>query len=529
MKPVAPSLFDRAITALAPGYGVRRYNARVALHAAGQYAGARSTRNALKAWFTRAGSADADTLGDLETLRSRSRDLLRNNPIATGARATSRSNVVGTGLHVRAQIDRELLGMTEKQAEAWEQKAEKIFHRWAVSKAADITRHQNFYELQALVFSTVFESGDCLVLRRKAKVRSILALALAIIEADRIVTPTVESVDPDIRQGVRIDADGAPVSYFVANDHPGDDVISSIGDYVEIPALGAQSGEVMALHVFERLRPGLTRGVPFLAPVIETLKQLDRFTEAELMKAVVSSFFTVFMKTSDDSGLPVANTPVPGMAANDVTLGSGSVVEMGTDEGIEVAQSSVNTAFDPFFLAVVRQIGVALSIPYELLVMHFTASYSASRAALEMAAQFFKERREWLINAFCQPVYEWVIVDAINAGLLPAPGFDDPLRRSAYLGAMWIPPSKLVLDPKKEWEAEKIAVDMGGKTLEQVVTEKTGGDWKKTTEQRGREHALRVKLKLEPEVIDPIKLAEATSDRPEPGDASGDDKGGDDQ
>lgn len=527
MKPVAPSLFDRAITALAPGYGVRRYSARVALHAAGQYAGARSKRNALKAWFTRPGSADADTLGDLEVLRSRSRDLLRNNPIATGSRATSRSNVVGTGLHVRAQIDRELLGMSEKDAEAWEQKAEKVFHRWAVSKAADITRHQNFYELQALVFSTVFESGDCLVLRRKAKIRSILPLALALVEADRIVTPTDRTPDPDIREGVRIDSDGAPVSYFVANDHPGDDVIQAPLNYVEVPALGAESGEVMALHVFERTRPGLTRGVPFLAPVIETLKQLDRFSEAELMKAVVSSFFTVFMKTSDDSGLPNATPGIPGMGANDVALGSGSVVEIGNDEAIEVAQSSVSTSFDPFFKAVVRQIGVALSIPFELLMMHFEASYSASRASLEMAAQFFKERREWLVGAFCQPIYEWVIVDAINAGLLPAPGFDDPLRRSAYLGAQWIPPSKLVLDPKKEWEAEKIAVDMGGKTLEEVVTEKTGGDWKKKTEQRGREHALRVSLKLEPETLDPNKAAPKPDDKPEPGDAGGGNQGGD--
>ncbi|GJD31491.1 hypothetical protein PMNALOAF_2750 [Methylobacterium adhaesivum] len=517
MIPVAPSILDRAITALAPGYGVRRYNARIALHAAGQYSGARSTRNALKAWMTRAGSADSDTLGDLETLRSRSRDLLRNNPIATGARATSRSNVVGTGLHVRAQIDRELLGMTEAQAEAWEQKAEKLFHRWAVSKAADITRHQNFYELQALVFSTVFESGDTLVLRRKAKVRAVLALALAIVEADRIVTPVEHLNDPSVRDGVRIDEDGAPVSYFVANDHPGDDVISAISGFKEVPAIGAASGEVMALHVFERVRPGLTRGVPFLAPVIETLKQLDRYSEAELMKAVVSSFFTVFMKTANDDGLASATAPLPGMASNEVTLGSGSVVELGSDESIEVAQSTANTNFDPFFLAVVRQIGVALSIPYELLVMHFTASYSASRAAIEMASQFFKERREWLVNAFCQPVYEWFIVDAVNAGLLTAPGFDDPVRRAAYLGAMWIPPSKLVLDPKKEWEAEKIAVEMGGKTLEQVVTEKTGGDWKKTTEQRGREHSLRVALKLEPETLDPNKAAGGAPEKPEPG------------
>ena len=527
MKPPAPSILDRAITAVAPAYGVRRYNARIALNMAGQYSGARSTRNALKAWFTTPGSADSDTLGDLETLRSRSRDLLRNNPIAVGARSTKKSNVVGTGMHVRAQIDRELLGLSDKEAEAWESKAEKLFDRWALSKACDITRHQNFYSLQGLVFNSTFDSGDCLVLRRKPKVKSVVPLALALIEADRLRTPLEYVSDPDVREGVRLDEDGAPISYFVANDHPGELLVSELSGFVEVPALGAKSGEVMALHIFQRDRIALTRGVPSLAPVIEPLKQLDRFSEAELMKAVVSSFFTVFMKTTDDDGLASATAPGPGnnLAPGDVTLGAGTVVNMGTDEEMQVAQSAISTNFDPFFKAVVRQIGVALSIPFELLMMHFEASYSASRAALEMASQFFKEHRTWLIETFCQPVYEWFIVDAINGGLLSAPGFDDPVRRAAYLGSMWIAPAKLILDPMKEWEADELAIEIGAKTLEQVTTEKTGGDWKKNTEQRGREHAARVKLKLEPEVVDPLALAEATKpdppDKPDGGDNGG--------
>lgn len=505
MKPIALNAFDKVINAVAPIHGAKRYQARLAMAYVGQYAGAKSNSAGLKLFNPTAGSADSDSIGDLPTLRSRSRDLVRNTPIAGGALATKRSHIVGTGLRLRADIDRTFLGISREQAEEWERHTEQLFDMWAVSKACDITLHQDFYALQGLVFGAVFESGDTLVLRRKSKKRNVVSLALAVIEADRIATPPSLASDASIRAGVKIDADGAPVSYFVLNDHPGDYVLGLIDGYKEVKAFGAKSGESMALHVFRRLRPGQTRGVPELAPVIEIIKQLGRYSDAELMSAVVSSFFTVFMKTRDDSGLQGATAPVPGMAADEITMGPGAVVNIGTEEDITIANPArPNTNFDAFFSAVIRQIGVALSIPYELLIMHFTASYSASRAALEMAAQFFKEQREWLISVFCQPVYEWFLTEMILTGLIKAPGFfDDPVRRAAWLGSQWIPPSRIVIDPEKEWRAEGHAIDLGAKTLEEVTLEKTGGDWKQKTEQRAREHKARSEAGLEPETLAP--------------------------
>jgi len=522
MKALAPSLFDRFLAGVAPNYAARRYSAKLAFHVAGQYAGARSNRAALKAFNPRGGSADSDSLGDLPALRSRSRDLVRNTPIATGALATSKSNTVGTGLRLRAEIYREILGLSVEQAEVWERKAEELFDIWASSAASDITLTQNFYELQGLVFETVFESGDSLVLRRKAKRPGIVPLALSVIEADRIATPTALQNDETVRSGVRIDEDGAPVSYFVAQDHPGDYVISAIDSFREVRAFGTASGERMALHVFRRRRPGQTRGVPELAPVIEILKQLDRYSEAELMAAVVSSFFTVFLKTKGDDGLAGATPPLPGMTADEITMGPGAVVNIDTDEEVVTANPGrANSNFDAFFSAVVRQIGVALSIPYELLIMHFTASYSASRAALEMAGQFFKERRAWLVSTLCQPVYEWFLIDAISAGLIEAPGFfESPVKRAAWLGSQWIPPTRLVLDPLKEWKAEAEAVSLGAKTLEDVSLERTGRDWKTTTEQRAKEHKARVEAGLEPAIL---TGAGGTPDPADMPDESGDD------
>lgn len=505
MTPLKPSLMDRMLASVAPSYATRRYNARLAFYATGQYAGARSDRTALKAWRTSAGSADTDSIGDLPTLRARSRDLLRNNPIAGGALNTTKTNVVGSGLKVRSKVDHELLGIDEAAADKWERRAEKLFHLWAKSKLSDISRTQNFYEQQGLVWRAVFESGDTFVLRRVSKSpRSIVKLALNVIEADRVDTPPEQLAADDVRMGVRLDEAGAPISYYVLNEHPAEAFVAGSPAWREIPAYGAVSGEQMVLHVYERVRPGLTRGVPSLAPVIEPLKQLDRFTEAELMKAVVSSFFTVFLKTATNDGIAGIPGAVPNLGKNEVAMGPGTILDIGQNEDVVTAQSQVNANFDPFFAAVVRQIGVALGIPYELLVMHFIASYSASRAALEMAAQFFRDRREWLVTSFCAPVYEWFLIDAINAGLLEAPGFfSDPVRRAAWLGAEWIGPTRIILDPLKEWKADQAAVAMGARTIEQVIIEKTGSDFETTTAQRIKEHAARFAGGLEPETLTP--------------------------
>jgi capsid protein len=49
-----------------------------------------------------------------------------------------------------------------------------------------------------------------------------------------------------------------------------------------------KSGAPLVLHLFDKVRPGQSRGVPYLAPVIELIKQLGRYTDAEVMAAVVS-------------------------------------------------------------------------------------------------------------------------------------------------------------------------------------------------------------------------------------------------
>ena len=485
------------------------------------YLGARYDRRSMKEWRPGTGSANADTNCDLPTLRGRSRDLQRNAPIATGAINTVVTSTVGVGLRPQSRIDRELLGLSEDEADAWERHAQRVWRLWADSPNCDVTRTQHFAGLTDQVLRATLASGDVLVIRRFVeRGGDLLGLKIQTVEADRISNPQLQGDTDRLIQGVEIDADGAPLRFHVRSRHPGDVLWRGTDSWSAVPAYGLETGERFALLVFKRERPGQMRGVPFLAPVIEPLKQLDRYSEAELTAAVVSALFTVFVKSATpDDGLGGAGLATPdgqlAPAVGDYRLGSGAIVELADGESIETANPNrPNDKFDPFFQAYLRQIGVALEIPFELLIKHFTASYSAARGAMLEAWRAFLTRRQWLVQMFCQPCYEWVIAEAVLRGHLVAPGFfEDPIRRAAWTGAMWVGPAQGQIDPRSEIEAAKGRVELGISTLEQETAAITGGDWEQNHVQQVKEQRARTRDGLG---VQPSATAPAGPVTPEP-------------
>lgn len=519
------NLLDRMITWFDPEQGLRRQQLRGYLAMTGGYTGARLDRRQTSRWFTVDGSANRIALPDLPKLRERSRDLLRNAPLAVGAVNTVCTNTVGTGLKVQPRIDRELLAGVfagdEAAFDRWERDAERVFREWSDNETCDATRTQTFAELQELAFRSVLESGDVFVVRRMLDRRSVaLATALQLIEADQVANPPGRRDDRTLAAGVELDALGAPAAYHILDAHPGD-ILPGQSQSRRFAIYGGRSGERQILHLYRQLRPGQARGVPYLAPVIETFKQLDRYTEAEIMAAVVASMFTVFVKSQ--SGLGAAS-PVLETGARktdeDYKLGSGAILDLAPDEDVTIANPGrPNDSFDPFILAVLRQTGVALELPFEVLVKHFTASYSAARAALLEAWKFFRARRHWLAVKLCQPVYGWVIGEAVLRGRLIAPGFfDDPALRLAYLGAEWTGPAAGQIDPLKENQADKIAEAHGWKTAQEITAEKTGGDWERKCAQRSKEVRMAAAGGMAPPGMEPVAPAAASPDpdRPEP-------------
>lgn len=445
-------------------------------------------------WLTSSKSVLEDIEYNIPKLRERSRDLYMGAPLATGALKTMRTNIVGPGLRLNAQIDAGYLGLTREEADQWETHVEREFSLWADSLHCDAQRMNNFYQLQGLGFLSQLMNGDtfCLlpIIPRPGMPYD---LRVHIIEADRVCNPQQmpNEFDTKIVNGVEINQYGEVVAYHIADKHP--DSVSGMtqNKWSRIEKFGQKTGRPNILHLIEMERPEQRRGVPVLAPVIESMKQLVRYSDAELMAAVVNAFYSVFITTEnngekDEFGSIPEEDMIDGEDENSIELGTGTVHFLGENEKIqEASPGRPNANFDGFVTSICRQIGAALEIPYEVLLKNFTSSYSASRGALLEAWKMFKMRRQWLADSFCQPIYEEFLTEAIAKGRIEAPGFFvDPMIRKAYCQAEWNGPSQGQLDPLKEVNAAEKRVQNGFTTRAQETVSLGGGDFFKNLELR---------------------------------------------
>lgn len=501
---VPVTIMDEVVNFFDPVKGAARYQQRMRMAIMGGYTGADRTRRANQSGRVPERDADSAIIPDLSTLREESQHMLRNNAIAGGAIKTNITKVVGTGLKVKSQICREVLRLSDSQADAWERAAEREFRLATETREIDAERALPFSLMQGMVFLKVLEDGDVLVnLPRFQRAGSPYSLKLQPIEAARLCNPNNKPHTATLSAGVQKDQYGAPVAYHVLNQHPGGLLRYQSGktdlSWTTLKAF-SPTGAPLALHIYDKTRPGQTRGVPYLAPVVELIKQLGRYTDAEVMAAVVSGMLTVFV--TNESGNPqLGPAPTAANPTGDATLqvdttgmelGYGSVIGLLPGEKVEtVNPGRPNPAFDPFVTSILRQIGLALEIPFELLVKHFTSSYSAARAALEEAWDYFQRRRHWLVSVFCQPVYEAIITEAVIRGRLQAPGFlADPMIRKAWLGTTWTGDAPSQLDPLKEINAAAKRVELTISTLDEESRRLTGTAWEDKLPQVLKERAI---------------------------------------
>lgn len=489
--------------------GVRRSYPAIKNQGYGDH-GASRRKKSLVAWNPLAGDAEEDIHQNLEVLRPRARDLYMGGSMANGALKTLRTNIIGTGLRLKPDFDADFLRLSEEQARKLKRQIEREFALWAESKDCDASGQHNFVELQQLAFLSWMMSGDAFaLLPLMPRKHAVYDLRVRILEADRCSDPLHEKLNPDrkVHNGVEVDKDGMVIAYWFSDRHPGALSMEPM-DWKRVEARGKRSGRYNVLHLMESERPEQRRGVPILAPVIESLKQLERYTEAELMAAVISGMFTVFIETEngepDEFGLgndPAENPtgePLP-IPSNDLKMGNGAVNFLEPGEKATFANPTrPNSGFDPFVMAILRQVGASLEIPYELLLKHFTASYSASRAALLEAWKMFRMRRSWMSADFCQPIYEEWFAEAVIKGRIDAPGiFDDPLMFKAYTKAEWHGPSQGQLDPVKEVNAAILRADKGFSTHQREAAELTGSEYESNVRQLAYEQQIRKQYGLE--------------------------------
>lgn len=460
-----------------------------------------SKKSSMRGWFTRQLSPDGDTLPKRDNMVAASRDLFMNTPMAGAIIRRLCSASIGFGLSLQSRIEREGLGISDEAADKWERNVERLWRIYAESKDVDITRQMNFYQLQGLVYMSKLLSGDVFYMLPWVPVAGFpFETRVKVIESDLCSSPLEQMLTFGVAAGIKVDSYGAPESYFFSNRYPYETEISNDLEmkWEEIRAYDAVSGRRNVYHVFTRDRPGQRRGIPLLAHMFDSLKQLSRLSEAKLMHNLIQTFFTVFVKNqkgiaSLGEGYGAETTVKEEGEAdynNTYEMGNANIIELDEDKDITVADPSrTDAGFDAFHNSIVTQLGASVGIPRDTLLLHFQASYSAMRGEmLEFYRTAMADRKNFALD-FNQPVYEAWLFEMVSKGVIKAKGFlEDPIKRKFWSKTKWTGQGMGQIDPLKETKAaiERINANLSNHENECALI--NGDDWFSTFQRNVSEY-----------------------------------------
>lgn len=466
------NIIDKAIGFINPKAGMARLRERKIYNLARVDQGYSNKDDPiLHNWRVGANSPDDDILYSLDDLRAKSRSLYMNNDLAGAALKKMRTKTVGSGLLPKPTINYTYLGIEREKAKELERIIKNKFNAWALSKNSDASRMFSFYELQSLLQLSWVMNGDAFAIPlRKTRKGINIELCVQLLEADRVTNP----LNPNkyTKSGIEFDESGELLNYYIASAHPGESASYTVNKYPAFNSLGRKN----ILHIFEPERIGQRRGVPILAPIIFSLKQLGKYKSSELTAAVINAMIGIIIESEEAEndgfagsfGTPmedeVENTAIPKKETK-ITLDHGTMVVGKPGEKIkEFSTTRPNKNFKEFVEAICEEMGANLEISKEVLMSSFKNSYSAAKASLEEAHQRFQVSRKILERTFCQPIYEEFILELIKNGDIDCPRFfEDEAVRYAFTRCIWVGAGKSSLDPLKDANAN-------GKELENYTT-----------------------------------------------------------
>lgn len=477
-----------------------------------------------------ANSPRYDILPKLQGMRALSRDLFMNSPIACAILRRKRALDIGSGLQVQSTIDGDYLGLSPEETKFYEKSFEREFDLWAESTNSDFDRINSYWDNQGLAYINMLISGDFFfmpVWRKPADPTFPYELTIKLIDADLVRSPYGDDYgDQNIKGGIRYNSRGEPEAVCVWNNYD-TDIFTNVTDYTWIPVYDS-TGRQQIYQVFDPERISQGRGVPLLANVADTLKQLTRLSEAELMNALVSSFFTVFVKDASGLGgfMGPAMTPNetvtgggrygPGEAevsarniedGNDLEMGHGNVTYLDEMKDVVIADpGKTDKNFDRFFEALVSTACAGAGMPIETAMMKYTTSYTAARAAYNDLRKHTMIARTVINRKFNGIVYKELLSESVIKSRLNPPGFfNDYATTRAWTRSRWVGTGQGALNPFIEAKAAVIDLNANLTNHEEQYLEKYGGRWDSTMVKRAGEEILLEELGLTT-VPDPTEL-----------------------
>lgn len=407
----------------------------------------------------------------LESLRNRSRDLIRQNAYASRASDAWVNNLVGTGIRPLPKApDASVREAIQRTWNDWQQEA-------------DAAGELDFYGLQGQIARAWFDGGECFVRKRDRRPGDGLTIPfqLQVLESEHLPIHKNERAANGnaIRYGIEFDALGRRVAYHFLRAHPGERP-SLDGPRGNTTTTRVPASEVM--HVFMPARPGQKRGEPGLTQAMLTLRDLGAWNDAELTRQKMGSMFLGFIKKVGEEGPPVGEQDPEGDEPDDndtpvdvQTMEPGSMTELEDGEEVEWTKPpDVGSTYEAFVRQQLRSIAQSCGVLYEQLSGDYsTINDRTYRASFnDLRRQIERLQQTIVVPQLCRPVWRQFLGRARALGVVRKP---EGMSDRDFQQATWVPQAFRHLHPVQEEQSQRFAVRSGFKPRSEVVIER-GGD-----------------------------------------------------
>jgi len=402
-----------------------------------------------------------------ERTLSRCRDAARNNEWARSVIDYSASEAVGVGIKPKS------LAPTEQQRT-------EIQKLWNISiDEMDYDGVLDFYGMQDLAYRALCEAGEVFPRIRYMGAGTGLAVPLKIQLLESEMVPhdlnfaaTGGTLGAYTIAGIEFSGgiNRRRLGYWVYTSHPNELTLigrESGADKVYIPA-----AEMM--HVYRPDRPGQVRGIPRIATMLSRIHDIQKYDDAMLLRAQVSTLFAGILKRPDKAAgssiNPLTGRPFDADLDDDDTalapIEAGTMMEV--PEGFDVDFTSppdLGRNYDNFTRYHLMAAASTMGLTYELLSGDLRG---ISDRALRLLLQKFRRRVEMdqhslMAFQFCRPVWAAWFDAAMLAGRLShvIDLKDYIANRSMYTAVKWVPHAWPYFHPEQDIKSAELEIRAG--------------------------------------------------------------------
>lgn len=421
----------------------------------------------VNSWTTTPQPIDADIHAGLQKLVARSREQAINNDYVRRFLALTKSNVVGpNGVTLQAR-SKDPGGTYDTLAN---DAIEAAFRDFCKKGSFDVTGKLSFVRASNLFIETVARDGEVLVLLHENWRGNRHGFAVEFIDTQALDVDLNEELKNGntVRMGVELDAYRRPVAYYLrTTSKTAFDYETKGRKYRRVPAS-------RVIHAFLPESVFQTRGFPWLVSCLMRLNMLHGYEESELVAARVGSakmgFFT------SDPGAPGEYTGEKTDAAGNIVMNAEPGTFEQLPEGVRLETFDPThpaSAYDSFIKATLRGIAAGLGVSYFSLANDLEGvNYSSGRLGTLEDRELWKSLQNWLIEEFCEPIFERWLSGALLRGVITVN--DKPLAPSKidkYRAVSWQPRRWSWTDPQKEMSAYQIGLQNNLISASQIIRE----------------------------------------------------------